>query len=83
MTLRVEVDSELQAELERQAAAQGVGLEDYAAHVLKTATHCQQGGQLGPRPLEITLAELAQFSQKIPSLPDEAFSRESLYRNHD
>jgi hypothetical protein len=26
---------------------------------------------------------MAQFSHKIPPLPDEAFTRESLYRNHD
>jgi hypothetical protein len=29
--------------------------------------------------LDNTLRELAQFSHKIPMLPDEAFSRESLY----
>ena len=33
--------------------------------------------------LTTTLQELAQFSHKIPLLPDEAFSRESLYRDHD
>jgi len=26
---------------------------------------------------------MAQFSHKIPSLPDEAFTRASLYRDHD
>jgi hypothetical protein len=30
--------------------------------------------------LDHTLRELAQFSAKIPFLPDEAFSRESLYQ---
>jgi hypothetical protein len=33
--------------------------------------------------LDRTLQELAQFSHKIPLLPNEAFSRESLYRDHD
>jgi len=26
---------------------------------------------------------MAQFSHKIPSLPDEAFTRASRYRDHD
>ena len=30
-----------------------------------------------------TLKELAQFSMKIPLLPDEAFTREGLYQDHD
>ena len=38
---------------------------------------------LSPSQLDQTLAELAQFSHKIPLLPDEAFSRESLYQDHD
>jgi hypothetical protein len=33
--------------------------------------------------LENTLREMGQFSHKIPSLPDEAFTRESLYQGHD
>jgi hypothetical protein len=32
---------------------------------------------------ETTLQEMARFSHKIPSLPDEAFTRESLYQDHD
>ena len=33
--------------------------------------------------LETTLREMAALSHKIPVLPDEAFTRESLYRDHD
>lgn len=32
---------------------------------------------------EKSLDRIAQFSDKIPALPDEAFSRESIYRDHD
>jgi hypothetical protein len=28
-------------------------------------------------------ARMAAFSDKIPQLPDEAFTRESFYRDHD
>lgn len=33
--------------------------------------------------LENTLREMGQFSDTIPSLPDEALTRESLYQDHD
>ena len=32
---------------------------------------------------DATLDRIAQFSHKIPALPDEAFSRENLYQDHD
>ena len=36
-----------------------------------------------PDQLDRTLQELAQFSHKIPLLPDEAFTRERLYQDRD
>jgi hypothetical protein len=33
--------------------------------------------------LEASLDALTRYSDKIPSLPIEAFSRESLYQDHD
>jgi hypothetical protein len=84
MTIIVEIRPEVQAELSRQAAAHGVDISAYAASLLEEATHVPAGGKkLSPSQLNGTLQELAQFSQKIPLLPDEAFSREGLYRDHD
>jgi hypothetical protein len=39
--------------------------------------------RLSPDEWEAALSRMAQFSDKIPLLPDEAFSRESLYQDHD
>jgi hypothetical protein len=100
MTLTVDIKPESQAELARQAAAQGIGVELYAAHLLEQAAHVPEelGSQAepppralpafveepyDPQPLEVFLREMAQFSHKIPSLPDEAFSRASLYGEDD
>ncbi len=84
MTIVVDIKPEVQAELSRQAAAHGVDIGSYAATLLEEAAHVPAGAtKLSQRPLEETLRELAQFSHKIPSLPDEALSRESLYRDHD
>jgi hypothetical protein len=84
MTITIDIRSELQAELSRQAAAHGVDISAYAVTLLEEAAHVPAGSKtLSQSQLENTLQELAQFSHKIPVLPDEAFSRESLYRDHD
>jgi hypothetical protein len=82
MTITVDIKPEIQAELARQAAAQGRALEAHAATLLEDAVHPPAGAsQLNRRRLEATLREMAQFSHKVPSLPDEAFTRESLYQD--
>jgi len=84
MTIIVDIKPEVQEELSRQAAAHGVDIGAYAASLLEEAAHVPAPPKtLSHSQLEHTLQELAQFSRKIPSLPDEAFSRESLYRDHD
>ena len=84
MTIIVDIKPEVQEELSRQAAAHGVDIGAYAASLLEEAAHVPARSKtLSQSQLEHTLQELAQFSRKIPLLPDEAFSRESLYRDHD
>ena len=84
MTITVDIRPEVQAELARQAAARGHALEAYATRLLEEAAHVPAGtSQLNRDRLETTLREMAQFSHKIPALPDEAFTRESLYQDHD
>jgi len=39
MTITIEIGSELQAKLARQAAAQGMGIDQYAASLLEDAAH--------------------------------------------
>jgi hypothetical protein len=80
MTIIIDIKPEVQAELSRQAAAQGVEIDAYAAILVEQAAHVPTGlKKLNQSQLAATLRELAQFSHKIPLLPDEAFSRESLY----
>ena len=75
MTLTVDI----KPELARQAEQHGVGLGAYAARLLEVAAHPAENQGFGPQPLEVTLRKLIQ----IPSLPDDAFSRESISRDHD
>jgi hypothetical protein len=84
MTITVDIRPEVQAELARQAAARGHALEAYATRLLEDAARVAAGpSQFDRDRLEATLREMAQFSHRIPTLPDEAFTRESLYRDHD
>jgi hypothetical protein len=84
MNLIINIRPEVHEELGRQAAAHGVDLDDYAANLLAEAAQVGAGSKkLSLEQLDKALEEIAQFSDKIPSLPDEAFSRESLYRDHD
>ena len=84
MTILINVKPEVQAELSRQAAARGVDIDAYATSLLEEAAHVPAGSKtLSQDQLDRTLRELAQFSHKIPLLPDEAFLPESLYRDHD
>ncbi len=84
MSITINLAPELQAELARQAATHGRAIETYAASLLEYAVHLPAGtSRLDRDRLENTLREMAQFSHKIPALPDEAFSRENLYQDHD
>jgi hypothetical protein len=85
MTITIEIKPEVQAELAAQAAARGMDMPAYAAVILEQAA---QPTPLEPKTrsleeFEKTLDRIAQFSHKIPILPDEAFSRENLYQGHD
>jgi hypothetical protein len=84
MTITVDIAPEIQSELARQAAAHGRAVEAYAASLLEGAVRLPPGDRrLGQDRFENTLREMAKFSDKVPVLPDAAFTRESLYRDHD
>jgi hypothetical protein len=84
MTITIKIKPEVQEELRRRAAARGIDISDYAASLLESAAGLFVGMKiLTLSELESTLRELAQFSHKTPLLPDEAFSRASLYQDHD
>ena len=50
MTITIEIAPELQAELARQAATQGIGIDAYAAFLLESAAHIGTGESQPSRP---------------------------------
>jgi myosin heavy subunit len=81
MVIRVKVPDELAA----QARMRGVPLEEYVEELLsqQVATRSPEIKQpRTPEQVRAWLDSLAQFSDKIPPLP-ETISREWIYQDHD
>jgi hypothetical protein len=73
-------------ELVAQVQARGLTPESYveqliAEQAVLTRTQARPADELAN--LERFFEEIAAHSDKIPLLPDEAFTRESFYRDHD
>lgn len=81
--ITVEIRPEVEAALALQAAEHGLAVEAYATSLLEAVVHLPAGAhRLSQSRLEDTFREMAEFSYKIPVLPDEASTRERLYRDH-
>ncbi len=85
MTIQIELRPELEARLAAEAAARGVGIRAYVESLLEQAVPLRT-----TPPRRRTREEMRAFydamaahSDKIPQLPDEAFTRESFYEDHD
>ena len=85
MALTLELNPETEARLATEARARGLGVAAYVARLLEEATSSPASPQPGRTPQEIRawLNELTQFSDKIPPMPGETFSREMIYQDHD
>jgi hypothetical protein len=83
MTITLELKPEVEQRVLAQAQAQGVSPESYLAAVIEAQVLPVEPGRAS---LDEFLAELEAFSEGtegIPVLPDEALTREGIYRDHD
>jgi hypothetical protein len=71
--------------LAAEAEARGVALDRYIEEKLSGGVPAIPGParKLNREELRASLDALARYSAEVPSLPDEAFSRESFYEDHD
>jgi hypothetical protein len=72
-------------ELAAQVQSRGLTLQSYVEHLLaeQVLQRTVSSPKLSLEEFDASLDELAQYSDKIPSLPDGALSRESFYQDHD
>jgi hypothetical protein len=81
----MEVVVKIPDEIAAQAKARGLRVEAYIEEILAQQLRTQPSGNGRPRsPEEVRawLDSLAQFSDKIPPLPD-TISREWMYQDHN
>ena len=80
MQITVDIPDQIAA----KAAALGISVQDYVNDLL--ARDSAPSVKRGPWTAEESRAwldRLAQFSDQIPDLPDEALTREGIYQDHD
>lgn len=71
-------------ELAAQMKARGITPESFVSGLIEDAARAKPAEPLAPhRDMDGFFREMTAYSDKIPQLPDEAFTRESFYQDHD
>jgi hypothetical protein len=75
-------------EFAAQVQARGLEPQSFGQSVIDDAVRAAPAASGPIRPknkmdMQTFLRRMAEFSDKIPQLPDEAFTRESFYQDHD
>ena len=87
MTLTLEISPEVQRELAREADVRGVAVPALAVSILAEAVArplaSPSPSQRSPLQIRAWIDSLAEFSDQIPALPGESFSRSMIYHDHD
>ena len=81
MTIRIELNTEMEARLAAQARARGIPLEMAAARLLEEAMASgnRVSADLTVDDFHAMLTLLAEGSEALPDLPTESFTRDSFY----
>ena len=84
--LQIELSPDVETRLQAQVRAQGVKAESYVKKLIENAV-CSaliRPRRLGAvRDMDVFFKAMAANSDQISQLPDEAFTRESFYRDHN
>ena len=83
VTVRLELEPEIEANLAAQARVRGMALDAYLQGVIEDLARREAARPASLHDLEATLDVLAEMGRDLPHLPSTAFSRESIYRDHD
>jgi hypothetical protein len=84
MTIRVDLNPEIERELAAEALARGIALELYAQRLLQEAIASRNIGRARASQEEFRafLDALASKAPNVPQLRTETFSREMIYGEH-
>lgn len=81
--IQLDIDIEVERRIVEAARARGLEPSAYASKIVADAFAYTSSKQLTAEEFEASLNRLAMYSSKIPELPDEAYSREGIYQDHD
>lgn len=84
MSISIELKPEVEERLEREAAARGVSVESYVERLIEQQFSMpSKTPHVGADEVDQLLDSLAEGSDDRPVLPPEAYTRESIYQDHD
>ena len=83
MTVRLEIKPEIEASLSAQAAAKGIPLDRYLQDVIEGIARAPAAPAASLEEFRSALDTLAEMGKSLPHVPSAAFSRESIYQDHN
>lgn len=84
MPISIELKPEVEERLGREASARGVSLEAYVEDLIeRQVSGTDKAPGIGLEELDRVLDALAEGSDGRPTLPPEAYTRESIYQEHN
>lgn len=84
MSISIELKPEVEERLEQEAAARGVSVESYVGELIEQQfSQPSETSRVAAEDVDQVLDALAEGSDDRPVLPPEAYTRESIYRDHD
>jgi hypothetical protein len=79
MTVTIELTPELHERIEEQAVARGVSLEAYLLSLIEAVALPAPGERASLEEFEAAMDAFSEGTEDLPVLPEEGFSRESIY----
>ena len=83
MTVRLELKPEIEAALAGQAKAKGIPLDAYLQNVIEDLAKTHGPATPDTESFRTALDRLAEMGKGLAHVPSSAFTRDSIYRDHD
>lgn len=83
MTISLELKPELATAVQALAAARGIAVEDYLVGAIEEAALLNGASSSSLEEFDAALDEIAEGSELLPLLDEDAYSRERIYSRVD
>ncbi len=83
MSVTLDLKAETEQRVTAEAAARGVSVEAYLTSLIESGALWTAPETASAEQFEADMDLLAEGSERLPVLPPDAFSRESIYADHD